>query len=278
MQLDCMAAPPRGDRLMWLTTHRVFYAGLLGPVGERTLGGWAAYVSLSSNDPIRVCIGNGAWQSGELLVVPPQVPHRVESVQPLVLNLVIESDSVDPSRLPAWLQSCGRVEAPRFVERVRTMHARLLAASGRKESFEGFDFDALFFGEALAPRVLDARIRRVVDGINADPCAATSAEQWARDVHLSFSRFLHLFKDEVGVPFRSFRAWKRARNLLRQVHQPLSLTDIALDAGYPDSTHFSHSIRQFYGLRPSEILAGSRRLKVHDAGAAIVVPRISKRD
>ena len=93
MQLDCMAAPPRGDRLMWLTTHRVFYAGLLGPVGERTLGGWAAYVSLSSNDPIRVCIGNGAWQSGELLVVPPQVPHRVESVQPLVLNLVIESDS-----------------------------------------------------------------------------------------------------------------------------------------------------------------------------------------
>ncbi|WP_309901090.1 hypothetical protein [Variovorax soli] len=38
---------------------------------------------------------------------------------------------------------------------------------------------------------------------------------------------------------------------------------MALDTGYPDSTHFSHSIRQVYGLRPSDILAGSRRLAVH---------------
>ncbi|MDM0116476.1 AraC family transcriptional regulator [Variovorax sp. J22R133] len=261
-----MATPPRGDRLMWLTTHRVFYAGLLGAVGERTFGGWGIYVALSAGDPIRVCIGNGAWQSGELLVVPPQVPHRVESAQPLVLNLLIESDSVDPARLPAFLQNCGRVDAPRFVERVRGMHARLLAASGR-ESFEGFDFDTLFFGEPLAPRAMDARIQRVVDRINADPSGPASAEECARAVNLSFSRFLHLFKEETGVPFRSFRAWKRARSLLRHVRQPSSLTDIALDAGYPDSTHFSHSIRQVYGLRPSEILAGSRRLKLHDGAA-----------
>jgi len=82
-------------------------------------------------------------------------------------------------------------------------------------------------------------------------------------VALSFSRFLHLFKQETGLTFRAFRAWKRARSLLRHVHQSTTLTDIALDTGYPDSTHFSHSIRQVYGLRPSDILAGSRRLAVH---------------
>jgi AraC-like DNA-binding protein len=266
MQDKRKATPARsggGNRLMWLTTHRVFYAGLLGPVGERVLGGWGIYVSTAASDPIRVRIGNGAWQGGELLVVPPQVPHRVESAHPLVLNILLESDSVEPSQLPAFLQVCGRSEAPRFVQRVRDMHARLLAASGSHQSFEGFDFDALFFGEALAPRRLDARIERVIERINADPSAATSAEECAREVHLSFSRFLHLFKEETGVPFRSFRAWKRARSLLRRVRQSASLTDIALDAGYPDSTHFSHSIRQVYGLAPSEIVAGSRRLAVH---------------
>ena len=266
MQDKRSAMPARAvDRLMWLTTHRVFYAGLLGPVGERVLGGWGIYVSTTERDLIRVRVGNGAWQSGELLVVPPQVPHRVESANPLVLNILLESDSVDPARLPAFLQVCGRVEAPRFVERVRAMHARLLTASGGQESFEGFDFDQLFFGEALAPRTLDARIARVIERINADPAAPTSAEECARGVHLSFSRFLHLFKDETDVPFRSFRAWKRARSLLRHVRQGTSLTDIALDTGYPDSTHFSHSIRQIYGLAPSEIVAGSRRLAVHDA-------------
>jgi len=82
--------------------------------------------------------------------------------------------------------------------------------------------------------------------------------------HLSFSRFLHLFKQEVGAPFRSFRTWKRARSLLHYVNRESNLAHVALDAGYPDSTHFSHSIRQVYGLKPKDIFAGSRRLAVYD--------------
>jgi AraC-like DNA-binding protein len=56
-----------------------------------------------------------------------------------------------------------------------------------------------------------------------------------------------------------------SRSLLYHVDQAAinGVRDIALDTGYPDSTHFSHSIRQVYGLRPSDILAGSRRLAVH---------------
>ena len=84
----------------------------------------------------------------------------------------------------------------------------------------------------------------------------------ADNAHLSFSRFLNLFKQEVGTPFRSFRAWKRARALLHYVTRDASLTHVALDTGYPDSTHFSHSIRQVYGLKPKDIFAGSRRLSV----------------
>ncbi|MBO9513819.1 MAG: helix-turn-helix transcriptional regulator [Variovorax sp.] len=246
---------------MWITTQRVFYAGLLGEAAERALGGHGVYVS-PSGAPLSIRLGGGAWQSGPLLVVPPQVPHQVRTDERLVLNLLIEAESVDPSRLPPCLQHGGPVDAPAFVRRVREAHARLLDASGRG-SFEGFAFDTLFFGEPLAPRALDARIRAVVDRINADPAAPASAEACAAAVNLSFSRFLHLFKQETGMTFRAFRGWKRARSLLRHVRQRASLTDIALDTGYPDSTHFSHSIRQVYGLRPSDILAGSRRLAVH---------------
>ncbi|MBT2320897.1 helix-turn-helix transcriptional regulator [Variovorax paradoxus] len=246
---------------MWLTNERVFYAGLLGAAAERSLGGHGVYVS-PAGQPNRIRIGGGAWQSGELLVVPPQVPHQVESDEPLILNLLIESESVDPARLPDCLQRCGPVEAPGFVQRVRAAHAQLLVASSRG-GFGGIDFDTLFFGHALVRRPLDARIRQVVERIVADPALPASAEDCAASVGLSFSRFLHLFKQETGVPFRAFRAWKRARSLLRHVRQSATLTDIALDTGYPDSTHFSHSIRQVYGLRPSDILAGSRRLALY---------------
>ncbi len=246
---------------MWLTPQRVFYAGLLGATAQRNLGGHGLYVS-PSGAPLRVRIGDGAWQQGELVVVPPQVPHQVATEQRTILNLLIESESVAPDGLPDFLRACGPVEAPAFAQRVRSVHGRLLAASGR-ESFAGFDFDALFFGRPLPARVLDARIRQVVERIVADPALPASAEDCAAAVNLSFSRFLHLFKQETGVPFRAFRAWKRARSLLRHVRQRTTLTDIALDTGYPDSTHFSHSIRQVYGLRPSDILAGSRRLALH---------------
>lgn len=268
MQTTRVVHADGGERLMWLTTTRVFYAGLLGAASERTFGGHGIYVS-PRGLPNRIRIGGGAWQSGELIVVPPQVPHRVESAEPLILNLLVESDSADPEALPAVLRHCGPVDDAALVRRVRAAHAWLLNASGR-ECFDGIDFDRLFFGTALPPRPMDARIRRVVERVNADPAESRSAEQCAEDVHLSFSRFLHLFKAQTGMTYRAFRAWKRARSLLRYVRESASLTDIALDAGYPDSTHFSHSIRQIYGLRPSDIVAGSRRLALHDAAGRVL--------
>ncbi|OUL99208.1 AraC family transcriptional regulator [Variovorax sp. JS1663] len=247
---------------MWLGPARVFYAGLLGATAQRSLGGHGVYVS-PTGQPLRMRLAGGSWQSGELLVVPAQVPHQVAAEHPLVLNLLVESESVNPALLPSVLRHCGPVDAPAFAQSVREGHACLLAIA-RREGPAGFpDFDSLFFGAALAPPVLDPRIRTVIARINADPAAPSPAQDCAAAVGLSFSRFLHLFKEETGVTFRAFRAWKRARRLLYHVRQGASLTDIALDTGYPDSTHFSHSIRQIYGLRPSDILAGSRRLAVH---------------
>jgi len=118
-------------------------------------------------------------------------------------------------------------------------------------------------------------------------CGAVQAAEWAarvrhchthllaqgqarvlqpQDFDLSFSRFLHLFKQEVGAPFRSFRRWKRARSLLHHVSCGQHLVHVALDIGYPDSTHFSHSIRQTFGLKPRDIFAGSRKLRIIGGG------------
>jgi AraC-like DNA-binding protein len=73
---------------------------------------------------------------------------------------------------------------------------------------------------------------------------------------------VHLFKEEIGMTVRAFCAWKRARCVLPSMTGPCNLTQLALEAGYPDSTHFSHSIRRIFGLRPRDILAGSRRLSL----------------
>lgn len=259
-----LQAPHANERFMCLMPDRVLYVGLLGEPTVRTMGGVNVYVA--SEGAIRVRVEGGEWESGELAVVQPYVPHQVASDARLILLLGVEAETVDLAALPAPLNANGVVDDPAFVRRARAaVDALRGAASGAGPSpdLAATDVDTLFFGGPLAPRVLDSRIRSVVDSIKRDPAAALSAEDCARSVHLSFSRFLHLFKDHVGAPFRSFRTWKRARSLLHHVNRDANLVHVALDTGYPDSTHFSHSIRQVYGLKPKDIFAGSRRLAVY---------------
>ena len=247
------------DRMLWITPERVFYAGLLGAPAMHPKGCLAAYVALEA--PLRIRLEGEPWCETEVAVVPPYVPFQVASEGRHVLGLLVEPETVDLSRLPAVLQACGAVEAPGFARHVRQCHAQLVAA-GLAAIHHARDFDPLFFGAFLPRRAADPRVARVLQLLQAEPGAPWTAQRCADEAGLSVSRFLHLFKRETGIAFRSLRAWKRARSLLHHVTRADPLVDLALDIGYPDSTHFSHSIRQTYGLKPRDIVAGSRKLRV----------------
>ncbi len=251
------------NRLMWITPNRSFYTGLLGVPSQRSIGSVIVYVAVEGN--IRVRIGDGAWESAQMAVVPPYTPHWVLAEARQINTINIEAEAVDLAALPEVLRGQGAVDAPWFVEHVRACQRMLC---GSDVDLAAIDFDELFFSTALAPRRMDRRIEAVVQAIQRDPSAPLSAETCARMAGLSYSRFLHLFKQEAGMPFRIFRTWKRARGMLHYVNQKSNLTRVALDTGYPDSTHFSHSIRQIYGLKPKDIFAGSRRLTVYAQHAA----------
>ncbi|MBB4633356.1 helix-turn-helix transcriptional regulator [Sphingosinicella soli] len=247
------------DRVMWITPDRVFYAGLLGEPSMHSRGALIAYVAIDGR--LRVRIDGGEWQSAEVAIIQPYVPHEVACEARHVLNVSIEPETVDMDQLPSLLRGCGAAHAPEFAAHVRNVHRRLVAPGGALD-LQPSDFDPAFFGEALPPRALDRRITTVLENIRNNPSGPGAAAECASMVNLSFSRFLHLFKEEVGIPFRNVRTWKRARSLLHHVHSNSNLLHVALDIGYPDSTHFSHSIRQVYGLKPKDIIAGSRKLRI----------------
>lgn len=247
------------ERIMWITPDRVFYAGLLGAPAMHTKGALIVYVAIEGR--VRVRINHGEWQSAEVAVVPPFVPYEIVCEGRHVLDILIEPESVDFSRLPPLLRACGAVDAPEFAAHVRAAHLQLVRA-GSTLDLRPADFDRIFFGHTLPARTLDTRIAAVLESLKNNPSTVAAAQQCAEQAHLSFSRFLHLFKEQVGAPFRSVRTWKRARSLLQYVNSESSLVYVALDIGYPDSTHFSHSIRQTYGLKPKDIFAGSRKLRI----------------
>jgi AraC-like DNA-binding protein len=251
-------------RLMLISPERVFYAGLLGRPRQRCSGGLNIYVAMRGRLTITVA---GSELTGEVAVVPPYLPHSVASEHPSIICLVIEPETVEPPAMSALSARIRGSQAAEMAQRIRDAYETLR----RQQHGSGFttgEFDRLSFGEALPDRRIDPRIRRSAAKLNDFSGAKMTAADCAACVGLSPSRFLHLFKEQTGVSFRAFRAWKRARHLLHFANQNINLAHLAQDIGYPDSTHFSHSIRRFYGLQPRAIFEGSRDLAIYRSDPA----------
>jgi AraC-like DNA-binding protein len=78
----------------------------------------------------------------------------------------------------------------------------------------------------------------------------------ARQVRLSESRLLHLFKATTGVPLRRYKIWIAMGAATRAVGRGANLTTAALDAGFSSSAHFSATFREMFGLEPSRLARG----------------------
>lgn len=250
----------RSGRLMWIDPDRIFYAGLLGSPDVRTLGAYVVYVAL--DEPFNIAVGSGEWRESKLAVVAPYAPHRIACKDRMLCQLFLEPETLDLNALPEFLRHAdGALDDQELGQRIR-LACKSLQAMGHIPDDENFNFDQFFFGITLPRGSTSQAIGAVVNRIKRDPANHTAAADCAATACLSLSRFLHRFKEEVGVPFRSFRTWRRARNLLHFVQQDHNLAYLALEIGYPDSTHFSHSVRKIFGLRPKEMFAGARRLAV----------------
>jgi AraC-like DNA-binding protein len=250
-------------QLMLITPERVFYAGLLGRPRQRCLGAFLVYVAIKGG--LQLAAEGAAEGYSELAVVPPNLRHSIASDYRSVICILIEPETVCDGAFELLAKRLSSTQRQFFVERLRAAYEQLRHQPCTGDIVSAA-FDIMCFGQALPPRILDARVVQAIAQIgrfSGDPVTAASC---AAVAGLSASRFLHLFKQQTGISFRSFRAWKRARHLLHFANQDHNLAHLAQEIGYPDSTHFSHSIRHFYGLKPRAIFSGSRNLAIYRSG------------
>ena len=252
----------KSGHLMLITPERVFYAGLLGRPRERCSGAFNIYVSIEGG--LWLTTADGRKSHAEMVAVLPNVRHTIASDYRSVLSIVIEPESVCPGVLEDLARRLSGPEGAAFADRIRAAYLELRDRHAG-DDFSSPEFDFLCLGEALPARQLDLRVARAIVQIGKFSGEPVTAASCAAEAGLSPSRFLHLFKEETGISFRSFRAWKRARHLLHFANRDINLAHLAQDIGYPDSTHFSHSIRRFYGLKPRAIFSGSRDLAIYSS-------------
>ncbi len=84
-----------------------------------------------------------------------------------------------------------------------------------------------------------------------------SLEQAAATVGMSRFHFLRTFKKATGTPPHVYRTVKRIEAAKSFIKQGVPLSQIALDTGFSDQSHFTNTFRSYAGATPKQYLSGS---------------------
>jgi AraC-like DNA-binding protein len=100
---------------------------------------------------------------------------------------------------------------------------------------------------------IDRRVQMVLRALQRDPADTSSFAEFARLTKLSQSGLAHLFRRDVGTPFRQYRLALRMEQAAREIAAGASLTRAAYGAGFADPAHFCRICRRMFGGAPSEL-------------------------
>lgn len=90
----------------------------------------------------------------------------------------------------------------------------------------------------------------------------------ARAAGMSKSSFTKLFRASVGMPLRRYVLWRRLNIAIAAIGEGSDATTAAHQAGFADSAHFSRTMKQMFGVSPTD---GVLRIKM-----TIAAPLLTK--
>ncbi len=106
-----------------------------------------------------------------------------------------------------------------------------------------------------------AHIQQSMSATNGGGIRTPDAAELAALVHLSRSRFLHFFREQVGMSLARYLLWVRLQVAINAISQGANITSAAHQAGFADLAHMSRSFRATIGIAASSL----QKIEIHAA-------------
>lgn len=201
-----------------------------------------------------------------LAVVASGQPHRLSMSSGILLLVEPQSDLGEALQSFLAEQPVRCVESEPAIGPCRPAEALLehgLNAEGLAPLWRALGMpEACGFWAHWQPREqMDSRITRLLgslDGCFQSQCikpASWRASEVAKSLALSESRFLHLFRQEMGIAWRPYLLWRRLLCAVNVLRQGGSATDAAHTAGFSDNAHLSRTFRSNFGMSIRQAMA-----------------------
>jgi AraC-like DNA-binding protein len=235
---------------IWLWPGQALFAGPSLDLAPHSGSVWCLAVGVDR--PLTVLTPDGSTGYAHSVLIPPRLTHQLVCHGGRLVSAYLE-----PTADRA--ESCRRAFST-WVDGIGVRHA----AEEQLAFVPGDDRSACRWLDLAAPateRLIDPRILGATARIRAEPAATLSSRELAAEAGLSESRFLHLFRDEVGTSLRRYRLWVRLLAAGAAISSGRNLTTAAVDSGFASPSHLADRFKATFGLSATQLLGTGATLR-----------------
>ena len=213
---------------------------------------YAAQITLGLDHSFRARLEQDRpWIETQAAIFAPNQPHQIDCGGGMLAHLFVE--------LPQRQQTVATEVPAQFhaLPDFAPVRAAIDAARHGK-----FDLDSAEHAvqqwlccalpAALSPCGFDPRINKALEWIAAHRDTPPTSALLASRVHLSESRFTHLFRQQTGLSLSRYLLWLRLFEGVAAVARGDNMTSAAHRAGFADLAHMSRTFRSTSVARISE--------------------------
>lgn len=198
------------------------------------------------------------WRTAPAVIVRPDVVHSYNGNGATGAMIFVDPESAEG----VWLKTSLRDDITVVPE------SRVAKCAAELRLFLESPLESLEIGLLLrncvhalcagAPpsRRLDQRVTKVLAAIRTSDELRISIEDAAAMAFLSPSRFAHLFKQQVGLPFRRYMLWRKLTRAMLVIGRERTIATAAHEADFADAAHLTRTFYQMFGLPPSVMMRG----------------------
>ncbi|TGL48753.1 AraC family transcriptional regulator [Leptospira kemamanensis] len=239
----------------------LFYFGeriLLGTQGlvTESHSHYAVSILISMDTPFHLVTKENTSIQTEGIIIPPNFFHRLEAGHTEILVIQLDPKSAeyqtlgrkDPYQIlnSSTIQLIRSIADPLFTSALTCHSARAL-----------YDQILEVLGSNKSDVKADPRIDMAIQIIKATLPSPIHLAELSKETGISKDRFMHLFKENMGIPLRQYLLWQRLHIAARLLQSGENLTTASHAAGFSDQAHLSRTFKKMFGVKPSLFLGGS---------------------
>lgn len=241
------------DRISMITNH----------INAKTHRHYMLQIFIGIEDMVDISINSQSIKC-KFIVIDRNIPHSFSTNNKIYYSSLIDPTSVYAQKLMDIIGDnkyfvCDPVNYLQLLQQ-----GKKLLYNSTKEEYEKFE---QLINECLDistnDKKYDARIIKVFQILNSCGYNNLRIADLADAVAISHSRLSHLFKEQTGIPLKSYILLHQLELVFIELFAGKNVTQASMLAGFDSPSHLASTVKRMMGMPVSLSLKNSEFLKVY---------------